>query len=36
MSKIQKWVGHIKVLSDVAVTQPQLAFAAFTKSQQHE
>ena len=35
-SKIQKWVGHIKVLSDVAVTQPQLAYAAFTKSLQHE
>jgi len=35
-SKIQKWVGNIKVLSDVAVTQPQLAYAAFTKSLQHE
>ena len=35
-SKVQKWVGHIKVLSDVATAQPQLAYAAFTKSLQHE
>ena len=36
MLRIQKWVGHIKVLSDVAVTQPQLVYAAFTKSLHHE
>ena len=29
-------MGHIKVLSDVATAQPQLAYAAFTKSLQHE
>jgi len=36
MSKVEKWVGHVKVLSDVAVTQPQLAYAGFTKSLQHK
>ena len=35
-SKVQKWVGHIKVLSDVATAQPQLAYAAFTKPLQHK
>jgi len=35
-SKVQKWLGHIKVLSGAAATQPQLAYAAFTKSLQHE
>ena len=29
-------MGHIKVLSDVTTAQPQLAYAAFTKSLQHE
>ena len=36
LSKVQKWVGHINVLSNVTTTQPQLAYAAFTKSLQHK
>ena len=36
MSKVQKWVGYIKVLSNIAIAQPKLAYAAFTKSLQHE
>ena len=32
-SKIQKWAGHISVLPDVAVHQPQLAYAKYL---QHE
>ena len=36
MSKIQKWMGHIKISSNVVTAQPQLAYAAFTKSLQHE
>ena len=35
-SKVHKWIGHINVFSDVASTQPQLVYAAFTKSSQHE
>ena len=34
--KVQKWEGHIKVLTSVATAQPQLAYAAFTKYLQHE
>jgi len=35
VSKVHRWVGHINVLAKAASTQPQLAYAAFTKSQQH-
>jgi len=36
MSKVLKWVGHIKVLSYVTVIQPQLAYVASIKSLQHK
>ena len=36
MSKIRRWVGHVDVLAGVAVTQPQLAYAALSGSLQHE
>ena len=36
MSKVCRWVGHINVLAEAASTQPQLAYAAVTKSLQHE
>ena len=36
MSKVHKWVGHVDVLAGSAVTQPQLAYAALSRSLQHE
>ena len=36
MSEVYKWVGHVDVLAGVAVTQPQLAYAALSRSLQHE
>ena len=36
MSKVSKWVGHVDVLSGAAVTQPQLAYAALSRSLQHD
>ena len=36
VSKVRRWVGHINVLAEAASTQPQLAYAALTKSLQHE
>ena len=32
VSKVCRWVGHINVLAEAASTQPQLAYAALTKS----
>lgn len=34
--KVHKWVNHVKLFADIASTQPQLAYAAFTRSLQHE
>ena len=36
MSKVHKLVGHVDVLAGAAVTQPQLAYAALSRSLQHE
>ena len=36
MSKVHKWVEHVDVLAGAAVTQPQLAYAALSRSLQHE
>ena len=36
MSKVHWWVGHIDLLSEAALTQPQLAYAALSRSLQHE
>ena len=30
--KVQEWVDEIKKLSEIAITQPQSAYAAFTRS----
>ena len=35
-NKVQGWVNLINELSNIASTQPQAAFSAFTKSLQHE
>ena len=36
VSKVQRWVGHLDLLSEAALTQPQLAYAALSRSLQHE
>ena len=36
MSKVRKWVEHVDVLAGAAVTQPQLTYAALSRSLQHE
>ena len=36
MSKVCKWVGHVDVLAKTIVTQPQLAYAAFSRSLLHK
>ena len=36
MSKVCKWVGHVDVLAKTVVTQPQLAYAAFSISLHHK
>ena len=36
MSKVRRWVGHLDVLAEAALTQPQLAYAALSRSLQHE
>ena len=36
MSKVCKWVGHVDVLAKAPVTQPKLAYAAFSRSLQHK
>ena len=36
VSKVCRWVGHVNVLTEAASTQRQLAYAALTKSLQHE
>ena len=36
MSKVQWWVGHLDLLSEAALTQPQLAYAALSRSLQHK
>jgi len=36
MSKVHKWVEHVDVLAKAALTQPKLAYAAFSRSLQHE
>ena len=36
MSKVRRWVGHLDLLSEAALTQPQLAYAALSRSLQHE
>jgi len=36
LSKVHIWAGHINVLADVALIQPQLAYAALVHSLQHE
>ena len=36
MSKVRRWVGHLDVLAEAASTQPQLAYAALSRSLQHE
>ena len=35
-NKVNSWVDHVRVFSDIAVTQPQLAYVAVTRSLQHE
>ena len=32
MFKVHKWVGHVDVLAGAAVSQPQLAYAALSRS----
>ena len=36
MSKVHRWVRYIDVLSEAASSQPQLAYAALSRSLQHE
>jgi len=36
LSKVYRWVEHGDVLAKAALTQPQLAYAAFSRSLQHE
>ena len=36
MSKVQWWVGHLDLLSEAALTQPQLAYAVLLRSLQHK
>ena len=36
VSKVQRWVGHLDLLPKAALTQPQLAYAALSRSLQHE
>ena len=36
MSKVCKWVGYVYVLAGAAITQSQLAYAALSRSLQHE
>jgi len=36
MSKVCRWVEHVDVLTKAALTQPQLAYAVFSRSLQHE
>ena len=36
LSKVRRWVEHVKVLAEAASTQPQLAYTALTRSLQHE
>ena len=36
MSKVQRWVSHLDLLFEAALTQPQLAYAALSRSLQHE
>ena len=36
ISKVNWWVRHIDVLSEAASSQPQLAYAALSRSLQHE
>ena len=35
-NKVHKWVTHVHIFSDIALTQPQLAYMAVTRSLQHE
>ena len=35
-NKVQGWIALIHTLSDIAVTQPQAAYSAYTKSLQNE
>ena len=34
--KVCKWVSNVRMFADIASTQPQLAYTAFTRSLQHE
>ncbi len=34
--KIGEWISQMECLSEIAATQPQAAFAAFTKSSQFQ
>jgi len=36
MSKVCRWVEHVDVLAKTALAQPQLAYAVFSRSSQHE
>ena len=36
MSKVRRWVGHLDVLAEAASIQPQLAYAALSRSLQHK
>ena len=36
ISRVCRWVWHINVLAQAASTHPQLVYAAFTRSLQHE
>ena len=36
MSKVDRWVRHIDVLSEAASSQPQLAYTVLSRSLQHE
>ena len=34
--KVSKWMNYVCVFSDIALTQPHLAYIAVIRSQQHE
>ena len=35
-TKVNRWVNYVRTFSDIALTQPQLAYTAVTRSLQHE
>ena len=36
LSKVRRWVDHVTVLAEAALTPPQLAYTALTRSLRHE